>query len=282
MNIWIMDNRKGVNLLFKSFLQIPVDKDIISGLLTAFNQFTVHEFKQSIESIEMAGLRWVYIFEPSLDLLFVISDTKDISADTLFWRLSNIKESFIQRYEKTYRNRGDRWEGNLATFDPFEEVIEDLYFQWKDAEIMTSLADFFNLLGIVQQIFNYFYKIMKEEMVSAMRERMFEEIEDIFQQIKAEPDIKDDLEFKKFSFDRANGFNVININPTRCDPILAKGYLIKLVNEIVILFKKRIGVDQTILLFKKTGLFHYLFNNIEFLKSLKVDSYLLKLLLLEN
>ncbi|TFG21236.1 MAG: hypothetical protein EU533_05555 [Promethearchaeota archaeon] len=107
MNIWIMDSRKGVNLLFKSFLQIPVDKDIVSGLLTAFNQFTIHEFHESIESIEMGGLRWIYQVEPTLNLLFVTSDTKDIEVSTLSARLNIIKESFITQFKDLWLQRGN-------------------------------------------------------------------------------------------------------------------------------------------------------------------------------
>ena len=38
MNIWILDAKRGVTLVYKSFLDLPVKDDLVSGLLTALNQ----------------------------------------------------------------------------------------------------------------------------------------------------------------------------------------------------------------------------------------------------
>lgn len=63
MIIWILESDSGIKLLYKSFLKTDADEDIVSGFLTTFNHFSVMEFKQSIDSIEIGGLRWIYISE---------------------------------------------------------------------------------------------------------------------------------------------------------------------------------------------------------------------------
>ena len=52
-----MESDSGITLVYKPYMDFPVNEDLVSGLLTALNQFTIVEFKQGIESIEMGGLR---------------------------------------------------------------------------------------------------------------------------------------------------------------------------------------------------------------------------------
>jgi len=78
MIIWILNSESGIKILYKSFLKTDADEDIVSGFLTAFNHFSMEEFHQSLESIEMGGLRWIYILEPKFKLLFVVADVKEV------------------------------------------------------------------------------------------------------------------------------------------------------------------------------------------------------------
>ena len=94
MIIWIVESDSGIKLLYKSFLKTDADEDIVSGFLTAFNQFSMMEFKQSIDSIEMGGLRWSYIVEPKYNLLFVAASTKEMKTEILKTRLDVIKNAF--------------------------------------------------------------------------------------------------------------------------------------------------------------------------------------------
>ncbi len=55
MIIWILESDSGVKLLYKSFLKTNADEDIVSGFLTAFHHFSMVEFNQSIDSIEMGA-----------------------------------------------------------------------------------------------------------------------------------------------------------------------------------------------------------------------------------
>ncbi|MCK4370817.1 MAG: hypothetical protein KAW03_07100, partial [Candidatus Lokiarchaeota archaeon] len=105
MNIWVMESDSGITLVYKPYMDFPINEDLVSGLLTALNQFTIVEFKQGIESIEMGGLRWVYISDKDTNLLFIAADSKDVTAETLRARLDVIRYTFIQQYA----HKGNRW-----------------------------------------------------------------------------------------------------------------------------------------------------------------------------
>ncbi|MFW9785574.1 MAG: hypothetical protein ACFFFB_25045, partial [Candidatus Heimdallarchaeota archaeon] len=119
MIIWIVENDSGVKLLYKSFLNTDADEDIVSGFLTAFNQFSMMEFKQAIDSIEMGGLRWIYIVEPKYNLLFVAAGTKGMKTEILKTRLDVIKNAFIKEFDPVWQKKGHNWDGDINIFLPF-------------------------------------------------------------------------------------------------------------------------------------------------------------------
>ncbi|HEY0088188.1 MAG TPA: hypothetical protein VGB37_05055, partial [Candidatus Lokiarchaeia archaeon] len=72
MNVWILDSDSGLTLLYKAYMDLSVNEDLVSGLLTALNQLTIVEFKGlGIEALDMGGLKWVYVLDKDLNLLFI-------------------------------------------------------------------------------------------------------------------------------------------------------------------------------------------------------------------
>ena len=63
MYIWILDNVSGMTILYSSISKLNINEHLVSGLISALNQFTISQFNDPIESIDMGGLRWIYILE---------------------------------------------------------------------------------------------------------------------------------------------------------------------------------------------------------------------------
>ncbi len=166
-----MESDSGITLVYKPFMDFPVNEDLVSGLLTALNQFTIVEFKQGIESIEMGGLRWVYILDKETNLLFIGADSKEVSTDTLRSRLDVIRHTFIQQYAKEKNRWGSKWAGNVEIYKPFEKIIEEYYTQWKQAERITTVAEFFDMLGIFQQILNLVMNVIEVHLSKKKKEK---------------------------------------------------------------------------------------------------------------
>jgi len=130
MNIWVLDSESGITLLYKAYMDLPIDEDLISGLLAALNQFTTYELKEGIESIEMGGLRWSYLEEKDANLLFVATSEKNISSNMLKARLNIIKHSFIEQFVSDNRDEWKSlWKGNTEHFSPFKDTIDEYYSQ---------------------------------------------------------------------------------------------------------------------------------------------------------
>jgi hypothetical protein len=278
MNVWILDSDSGVTLLYQPYQDLMVNEDLVSGLLTALNQFTVFEFKQGIESIEMGGLRWVYLEDSDSNLLFIAADNKDVSAEILRARLNIIKKSFLQEYVVNQNYDRDEWDGNTEIFVPFKKTIDEYYHQWKQAENITTIAEFFDILGIFQQILNIIMNIVSQ---LDQKKHLINKMEKMYFEFRNLPDFEKDPELQKIEFTKESGFNIININPNAIDMMLVERLLIDLLKRCIEILKNELGRQESLNHFMEEDLFSYLINNLVLLKELNLDKFLLSLILLE-
>jgi len=280
MIIWILESDSGIKLLYKSFLKTDADEDIVSGFLTAFNHFSVMEFKQSIDSIEMGGLIWIYISEPKYNLLFVAAGTKEMKTEILKSRLEVIKNAFIKEFDKVWEKKGHNWDGDIKIFDPFLKLIEDYYYQWKEVESITQTADFFDILGIFQNIFIMLRNIIENKMYSKSKNEILNLVDFIYTEFKETEDFKCEPELESITFSKDGFFNIIDINLIKCDKELVINNLKLLLTNVVNSLKEVKGNNSCLKYFREEKVYSYIFNNMTLLKDLNLDMYLLELFLL--
>ncbi|MFX0058917.1 MAG: hypothetical protein ACFE85_14005 [Candidatus Hodarchaeota archaeon] len=282
MNIWILDSESGITLLYKPYMDLPLDEDLVSGLLAALNQFTVFEFQSGIESIDMGGLRWVYLEDKDLNLLFIAASEKNVHADMLKARLNIIMHTFIEHYVKGDKEEWKNlWKGNTDLFTPFKDVIDEYYSQWLTAEDISTIAEYFDILGIFQQILNLLINVIEGHLSSEKKERIYYQIEQMFENYLKHDYVISSNELRKFSFDRNSGINIISIDPTKCDMLVVEKQIINLIRRIVELIKREQGYQASLHFFIEENIFDYLISNISLLSELNLFKFLLKLFLLK-
>ncbi|MFX1489840.1 MAG: hypothetical protein ACFFBI_11870 [Promethearchaeota archaeon] len=280
MIIWILESDSGVKLLYKSFMKTDADEDIVSGFLTTFNQFSMVEFKQSIDSIEMGGLRWIYTLEPKYNLLFVAASTKDMKTEIVKGRLEVIKNAFIKEFDPVWEKKGHNWDGDINIFLPFLKLIEDYYNQWEEVENLTQTADFFDILGVFQNIFIMLRNVLENRMYSKSKNEILDHIDLIYDAFKEREDFKCEPELENITFSKEEWFNIIDINLIKCEKELVienLKFLLKQVVSTIVVIK---GNNLCLKYFKEEKIFRYIFNNMVLLKDLGLDMYFLKLFLL--
>ncbi|MFW9876055.1 MAG: hypothetical protein ACFFG0_23375, partial [Candidatus Thorarchaeota archaeon] len=214
-----MESDSGITLVYKPYMDFPVNEDLVSGLLTALNQFTIVEFKQGIDSIEMGGLRWAYIQDKETNLLFIGADSKEVSGDTLRSRLDVIRHTFIQLYANEKNRWGSKWAGNVEIYKSFENIIDEYYTQWKQAEHISTVAEFVDMLGIFQQILNLIINVIEGHFSQKKKNKIYKKIDNMFQNYFQLDIVKKNPELSSITFQRQIGINVININPMNCDKL---------------------------------------------------------------
>ncbi|HEC40790.1 MAG TPA: hypothetical protein ENI29_21280 [bacterium] len=280
MIIWILESDSGVKLLYKSFLKTDADEDIVSGFLTAFNQFSIVEFNQSIDSIEMGGLRWVYILEPKYNLLFVAANTKKMKSEILKTRLNVIKNAFTKEFDEVWEKKGHNWDGNINIFLPFLQLIEDYYSQWEEVETLTQVADFFDILGVFQNIFIMLGKVIENRMYARSRKEVLNLVAEKYNIFKKQEDYKKMPELSNISFSKESWFNIIDINLIKCDKEMVIRSLKYLLTQVVTVLKEVKGDSLCLKYFREVDLYGYIFNYMDLLNDLNLNKFLLELFLL--
>ncbi len=281
MNIWIMESDSGITLVYKPYMDFPINEDLVSGLLTALNQFTIVEFKQGIESIEMGGLRWVYIMDKGTNLLFIGADSKEVTAETLRARLDVIRQTFILQYAHEKNKWGSKWAGNVEIYKPFENVIDEFYTQWKQAEHITTVAEFFDVIGIFQQILNLVINVIEGHLPKKKKQRIYDRIEEMFKQYSNLEIVQKNPELSKISFVKNVGFNIIGIDPMNSDMYLVEKQIINLIRQLVEILKTEEGYFPSLKYFIEENVFDYLLSNFSFLNDLNLFTFLLQLFLMK-
>lgn len=282
MNIWVLDSQSGITLLYKPYLDLALNEDLISGLLTAINQFTVFELKQVIESIDMSGLRWVYLENSELNLLFIAAAEKDVNSEILKARLRVIMQTFIQEYAQDKEEWKALWKGNTDLFNPFKDVIDEYYTQWLTAENITALAEYFDILGVFQQILNLLINVIEAHFQPNNKERIYKRIENMFRNYLSHEYVQQHPELCKFSFNRATGINIISIDPKNVDMIIVEKQIVNLIRRVVEMIKSEVGYQKSLKFFIDENIFDYLVSNVSLLNELNLFKFLLKLFLLNK
>ncbi|MGB5910446.1 MAG: hypothetical protein WBH31_04545, partial [Promethearchaeia archaeon] len=230
--------------------------------------------------IEMGGLKWVYTLAQDYNLLFVAAGTKLIKTEILMGRLNAIKEAFIKEFELNLLKRIKIWDGNIGVFAPFMKVIEDYYNQWEEVETLAQVADFFDILGIFQQIFIIIRNIIENKMYTKSKDLILKRIEEKYKNLKTQEMFKNQTELKNISFSKESWFNIIDEKLIKCDIVLVIKYLKSLLTEIINILKDVKGNNLCLRYFSEENMYAYLFNNLKLLKDLKLDTFLLELFLL--
>ncbi|KKN05882.1 hypothetical protein LCGC14_1082940 [marine sediment metagenome] len=275
-----MESDSGITLVYKAYMDFPVNEDLVSGLLTALNQFTIVEFQEGIESIEMGGLRWVYIQDKETNLLFIAADTKDTRGDILRARLDVIRVTFIQEYASEKNRWQGKWAGNVEIYKPFEKIIDEYYTQWQQAESVTTLAEFFDILGIFQQITNLTINIIEGYISEEKKQSIYEKIEKLLEDNVNLEIVKENPDLNNITFERTIGFNIISIDPMTCDMIVTQKYIKKLIEQTIKILKVEEGFFSCLKYFNEENIFDYLLSNFDLLHDLNLITFFLKLFLL--
>ena len=280
MIIWILNSESGIKILYKSFLKTDADEDIVSGFLTAFHHFSMEEFHQSLESIEMGGLRWIYILEPKFKLLFVVADVKEVKTEILMGRLNVLKEAFLKEFEKVWIKKKHSWDGNMRVYMPFLKVIEDYYGQWEEVESLSQVADFFDILGVFQQIFILLRNILENKMYTKSKHIILDRIQKVYNNFREEEEYKSQPELENITFSKESWFNIIDINLLKCDKEVITKYLKLFLHGTVSILIKVKGKNLCLKYFHEERIYSYIYNNMGLLKDLNLDMFFLKLFLL--
>mgnify|MGYP000986570651 CR=1 FL=1 len=242
-HIWIIEKTSSRHIFYYNYSKQELDAYLVSGLLSALNTFSESELgDQGIESIDMGGLRWVYGYYPEPGIMIVAAGDKNSNANLMRARLDIIAKMFVSQYEITPEKLNETLL-EITQFEMFKETLQTLHLQWEEASKIEDVGKLFDLLGVFQQIFIKFIKIINENVPRGKYLQLLHEINELTPRLEAENPMQEsfrliklfiphvDLNQQKIVFEQAQGTNVIGLNPIGIDADSLKSmFMIVLIN----------------------------------------------------
>jgi hypothetical protein len=187
--------------------KVKIDKDLLSGFLTAVFSFAESEVKSAgVESIVMGGLQWLYDYHKGL--LFIIAADKIDDIELLRGQLDIVRASFLEKFS-IFKTEGDRamkflrrWNGSPKAFKEFQDLLDDYVGSWKTATETARMANRMDFLEVVQHILDE---------ISTIPIPMFKKVDLVAEQMKKT--INDDPNLKGVQVQPNLKVSITNLSP---------------------------------------------------------------------
>ena len=268
--------KDGVSIVYISYLDIKMKEHLVSGLLTALNQFVFSEFNQAIDSINMGGLNWIYDYDEKNNMLYVAADKKDSEITTMSSRLAYVKTVFSQQYIDS--GILDTWDGNIGLFKPFKELIDEVYKSWQTMEDKLAYLELFDYIRIFQQILDLAQTVIVNQLDPKKTEAIQNKLENFYLEFKENQEIQDKIELDKFTYSNNSGFKFFGVNPENCEIYILKRELKNILSMVILTIREILGNDLALNYFKEYKLTNYILENLPILNKFEITEYMLFLL----
>ena len=269
--------KDGVSIVYISYLDIVLKEHLVSGILSAINQFVFSEFNQAIDSINMGGLNWIYDYDEESNILYVAADKTDSEITTMSSRLEYVKRIFIQQFIET--GLLDDWDGNMEIFKSFKLLIDEIYKNWQTMEEKVAILELFDFIRVFQQLLDLTQTVIINQLDPNKSELIQNKLEKFFKEFKENEDIKDKIELDKFSFMKDTGFKFFGVNPENCEIYILKRELKNILSMVILTIREVLGDDLALNYFKEYKVTNYILENLPLLNKFEITEYLLLLLL---
>ncbi|MBD3187829.1 hypothetical protein GF325_13420 [Candidatus Bathyarchaeota archaeon] len=277
-HLWVIHKETGTTLFYRNYTQMRLDPDLLSGLLSAFQNFSEVELNGlGVDSVNMGGLQWVYLNLVDPGMLLVTANGKRNNPEVVRERLKVISTMFIDQFDITpeFMNKKAL---HVSQFEPFIDTIDMLRDQWEQAEITMHAAELFDLMGIFQQIFNILGSIVQEKFSGDARKKIVFEIKEYSKKFDRLYDSEENAEFQKITFSEEDGWSVISLDPTKLDRFHLRKAFFLITSHVRMVLVENMGFSNTLNEFSRE-LIPFIVKSWELLEILEIIKPLLTILL---
>jgi hypothetical protein len=277
-HLWLIAKDSTATIYYRNYTQEKKDPDLVSGLLSAFNNFSEVELHGTgIESINMGGLQWVYLNSKAFGMLAVAADHKRCNADLMRSRLDIILKLFVMKFGIT-REMVNQPAVCVKGFQAFDDDLDSLREDWRQAESIMDAGELFDLLGVFQQLLDHFMTSIQNLPDPGTRDAIIAALKSFSATFRSLFDVQQYPEFLKVSFDAENGWSVITLDPTKLNKVVLKKGLFAIITNVKSVIVTYAG-NQCALLAISRDILPYVFSSWELLEILDLVKPLVMTLL---
>jgi len=114
--------KDGKSLFFRNYGDTEIDRDLLSGFLSAFSGFIKEISQSDIKSTATEDFKYFYTIVGSL-IIVVCADLEDDDA-RVNSKINSIRAKFLDEYGMVFESGS--WDGDRSVFDRFEKAIDNV------------------------------------------------------------------------------------------------------------------------------------------------------------
>ncbi len=170
----MIERHTGRNLVARAYEGIDVDMDLIAPFLSATHTFIDKASNESLQTIDTANSRYVWVGNEHLLLVMIVSKTARIAH--MRFLLNYALQEFIGRMVPKGRDLGEflsEWTGSPETFASFGKFLDELVQQYEVTDDSLLIGKSMDSLEVYNHIFR---ELMRIDVDKRLKKRIAREI----------------------------------------------------------------------------------------------------------
>lgn len=173
-NVYIL-KKTGESLIHGYYGSIEVDEALITGFLSAISTFAEEIGAESVESLVMKNMKFVYAMDTSTPepIIFAVSVDREEEEYKIKDILIKIKEKFIGEHKSDL----EEWHGDINAFKPFYEDLDEIVWEY----VVSKYSKAFHKLvtnkeQTIDEVIALIYHLFSPKIAQKLIDRILENI----------------------------------------------------------------------------------------------------------
>jgi hypothetical protein len=174
-NVYIL-KKTGESLIHGYYGSIEVDETLITGFLSAISTFAEEIGAESVETLVMKNMKFVYAMDTSLPddpLIFAVSVDREEDEQKIKEILIEVKEKFVGRHKSDLED----WTGDIKLFAPFYNDLDAIVWEYvvkKYSKTFHNLVT--NKEQTIDEVISLIYHLFSPKIAQKLIDQILEKI----------------------------------------------------------------------------------------------------------
>ena len=174
-NVYIL-KKTGESLIHGYYGSIEVDDTLITGFLSAISTFAEEIGAESVESLVMKNMKFVYAMDKSIPeepIIFAVSVDREEDELKIKDILVSIKEKFVEAHKSDL----EEWIGDIKTFESFYEELDEIIWEYVIKKYSTPLQQLItNKEQSIDEVIALIYHIFSPKIAQKLIDHILEKL----------------------------------------------------------------------------------------------------------
>ncbi|MFX1518757.1 MAG: hypothetical protein ACFFCD_02385 [Promethearchaeota archaeon] len=174
-NVYIL-KKTGESLIHGYYGSIEVDEALITGFLSAISSFAEEIGAESVESLVMKNMKFVYAMDTSIPgdpIIFAVSVDREDDEKIIKDILVKIKEKFIGRHKTDL----EEWTGDIKIFNQFYDNLDSIIWEYVLNKYLKAFQQLItNKEQTIDEVITLIYHLFSPKIAQKLMDQILENL----------------------------------------------------------------------------------------------------------